>query len=82
MKIMRKLTYDCYYRNIKMKNVETLKEAEEWKAEDRKNTVKERLVDYKVVETEKEREKRLERVEKRQKAIKTKVEQRINAVTA
>ena len=79
---MRKLTYDCYYRNIKMKNVETLKEAEEWKAEDKKNTVKERLIDYKRVETEKEKEERLERVAKRQKAIKTKAEQKRNAVTA
>lgn len=42
---MRKLTYDCYFRGDKIKTVESYEEANEWKAENRFNSVKERLVE-------------------------------------
>ena len=79
---MRKLTYDCYYRNIKMKSVTTLEEARAWKAEDKKNWVKEVLIECKKEENEKAREKRVERARKRREAIVAKAKKRSDAVFA
>lgn len=79
---MRRLTYDCYYRNIKMKSVTTLKEAKAWKAEDKKNWVKEVLIECKKEEDEKARDKRVEKARERREAIVAKAKKRSNAVFA
>lgn len=70
---MRKLVYDCLYKNVRMKTVNTFKEAKAWKKEDERNTVKERLIDYvEKEETKEEREKRITRAKKRNEAIRKK----------
>ena len=61
---MRKLVYDCFYKDMKMVTVSTMKEANEWKAKDKMNSVKERITDVCYEETDKERNKRLERIKK------------------
>lgn len=79
---MRKLAYDCYYKNAKMKRVTTLEEAKIWKAEDKKNWVKEVLIECKKEEDEKARDKRVERARERREAIVAKVKKRSDAVFA
>lgn len=70
---MRKLVYDCLYKNVRMKTVDTFKEAKAWKKEDARNTVEERLIDYvEKEETKEEREKRITRAKKRNEAIRKK----------
>lgn len=70
---MRKLVYDCLYKNVRMKTVNTFKEAKAWKKEDERNTVKERLIDcVEKEETKEEREKRITRAKKRNEAIRRK----------
>ena len=68
---MRNLVYKCYFGKILIKVVTTLKEANEWKAENIKNTFEMDVVNVKD-ETEKEREKRLERIAKRKEYFKKK----------
>ena len=70
---MRKLVYDCLYKNVRMKTVDTFKEAKAWKKEDVRNTVEERLIDYvEKEETKEERKKRITRAKKRNEAIRKK----------
>ena len=69
---MRKLVYDCFYKDTKVTTVSTMKEANEWKSKDKMNRVKERITDVVSEETDKERNKRLERITKRKEAIKNK----------
>ena len=71
---MRKLMYNCYYKDTKVTTVSTLKEANEWKAKDKFNTIKEELVKFedRKQESEKERAERLSTITKRQTAIKNK----------
>ena len=69
---MRKLIYECYYKDTFVTTVSTLKEANEWKAKDNLNSYKISLVNIKTKETEKEKELRLAKIAKRQKAIKSK----------
>lgn len=79
---MRKLAYDCYYKNAKMKRVTTLEEAKIWKAEDKKNWVKEVLIECKKEEDEKVRDKRVEKARERREAIVAKAKERSKAVFA
>ena len=70
---MRKIVYDCYYKETKMMTVSTMKEAKEWKAKNLFNTVKETLIKVEEKpETAKEKEVRLTRIAKRQNAIRNK----------
>ena len=69
---MRKLTYDCYYKDTFVTTVSTLKEANEWKTKDNFNSYKISLVNIKNKETEKEIELRLAKIAKRQEAIRSK----------
>ena len=70
---MRKIVYDCYYKETKMMTVSTMKEAKEWKAKNLFNTVKETLIKVEEKpETAKEKEVRLTRIAKRQNVIRNK----------
>lgn len=40
------LVYDCYNNEIEIMTVKTYNEAQEWKAKEKNNRVKERLIDY------------------------------------
>lgn len=62
---MRKLVYDCYYRGIKTETVADYKTAKAWADAHRCNSYKERFEDMRKEETEEERNKRLERIAKR-----------------
>ena len=66
---MRKLVYDCYYENTKLKTVNTFEEAEKWKIENNKNSFKECLIDYTKEETKEAKEKRLAMIKKRKEKL-------------
>jgi hypothetical protein len=66
---MRKLVYDCYYENIKLKTVNTFEEAKKWKTENNKNSFKECLIDYTEEETKEAKEKRLAMIKKRKEKL-------------
>lgn len=71
---MRKLIYDCYFNNVKMKTVSTFTEAKDWEKQNNNNRMVERLVDWtdEKKETKEEKEKRITIIHKRIKAIKEK----------
>lgn len=71
---MRKLIYDCYFNNVKMKTVSTFTEAKDWEKQNNNNRMVERLVDWtdEKKETKEEKEKRITMINKRIKAIKEK----------
>lgn len=71
---MRKLIYDCYFNNVKMKTVLTFTEAKDWEKQNNNNRMVERLVDWtdEKKETKEEKEKRITMIHKRIKAIKEK----------
>ena len=75
---MRKIVYDCYFKNAKMKTVTTLSEANDWKMQDAKNSVKERLTAWtdQKPDTEEQIKKRDERRAKKIKAINNKRERK------
>lgn len=75
---MRKIVYDCYFKNAKMKTVATLSEANAWKMQNAKNSVKERLTAWtdQKPETEEQIKKREERRAKKIKAINNKRERK------
>jgi len=75
---MRKIVYDCYYRNARMKTVDTFSAAEEWRKQDSKNTVRERLINWtkQKEETEKEKEERINRRERKVEAIRRRAKMR------
>lgn len=66
---MRKLVYDCYYENIKIKTTSSFEEAKNWKAENNKNNFKECLIDYTEEETKEAKEKRLAMIKKRKEKL-------------
>lgn len=66
---MRKLVYDCYVKNVKVATVGTYKEAQAWLNQDRHNRrVKDNVIELSTEETKEEREERLVRIDKRNKA--------------
>ncbi len=71
---MRKLVYDCYFNNVKIKTISTFMEAKEWEKEDKNNRIVERLVDCtdEKEETKEEKEKRIATIHKRIETIKRK----------
>lgn len=71
---MRKLIYDCYFNNAKMKTVSTFTEAKDWEKQNDNNRTVERLVDWtdEKKKTKEEKEKRIAMIHKRIKTIKEK----------
>lgn len=66
---MRQLVYDCYVKGMKVATVGTYAEAQAWLAKDKwHNRIKECVVEIKTKETDKERDERLSRINKRNEA--------------
>ena len=66
---MRQLVYDCYVKGMKVATVGTYTEAQAWLAKDKRhNRIKECVVEIKTKETDKERDERLSRINKRHEA--------------
>lgn len=66
---MRKLVYDCYVKNVKVATVGTYKEAQAWLNQDRHNRrIKDSVIELSTKEAKKDKEERLARIEKRNKA--------------
>ena len=69
---MRKLVYNCYYKDTKIATVNTLNEAKEWMKKNKDNSIKESFIEVTKKETKEEKEIRLARIAKRIQALKAK----------